>query len=207
MKTTTYINEQGHLTELGQMLYADAMKIEKVGKLPEELPEHVLDCDYCNGSVRSLYSLIADLDYPIQQHPVLDIAEKSALSLSDSAENLDDLLQQLMTDAIEIPAYEKLMTSQAAYRNEDAIGIQLIQPTENQLCKDSIDFHFTASENRLLTLTIENHEKKVFRQKFEAGTTHIRVDFQPKFDFPSGLYYWKLVLKGKKPLVGKIYLY
>lgn len=207
MKTTTYINEQGHLNDLGQMLYVDAMKIEKVNRLPEELCEHVLDCDYCNAKVRSLYVLIEDLDYPVQQHPVLDIAEKSDLSLSDSSDNLDDILQQLMADAVLIPSYEKLMTTQMAYRNEDAIGIQLTQPTENLLCKEGVDFHFTTSENRLITLTIESHEKKVFRQKFEAGTTHIRVDFTPKEDFPAGLYYWKLVLKGKKPLVGKIYLH
>ncbi|MEZ4885274.1 MAG: hypothetical protein R3E32_11150 [Chitinophagales bacterium] len=207
MNPTTYINEKGHLNQLGQMLYADAMKVQKVNQLPTELPEHVFDCDYCNKQVRVLYSLIADLDYPLESHPILDKSEKSSLSLSENSDNLDDILQQLMAEAIQIPAYEKLMETQMAYRNEDAIGISLQQPTDNQLCKEGVDFHFTTSQKLPITLTIESHQKRIFREKFEAETTHIHVDFQPKSDFPTGLYYWKLVLKGKKPLVGKIYIY
>ena len=204
MKTITYTDTNGHLTQLGQMLYADAMKVEKVSELPVELPDHVFECDYCNNHVRSLYDLIVDLDYPIERHPVLDTVEKSVLTLSDDPQNLDNLLKQLMAEEIQIPSYEKLV---GAYRSEDAVGIQLTNPTPNQLCKDGIDFRFMTSENNILTLTIESHGNRVFREKFAAGTQHIRVDFTPKSDFPKGMYYWKLVLKGKKPLVGKIYIY
>ena len=207
MNSTRYFDTQGHLNELGQMLYVDAMKVEKVGQLPEELPEHVMDCDYCNQNIRSTYILVEDLDYPVELHPILDKAEASTLTLSDDAEDIDQILEKLMAEAITIPAMEKLLETQAAYRNEDAIGITLREPQANQLCKDGVDFHFIASENRPLTLTLQNHQQRVFRQKFEAGTTHIRIDFQPKNNFPAGLYYWKLVLKGKKPLVGKIYIY
>ncbi|MGB1243525.1 MAG: hypothetical protein ACPG49_13440 [Chitinophagales bacterium] len=207
MKSIMYLDKEGHLNQLGQMLYADAMKVEKVSQLPVELPEHVLDCDYCNCSVRSLYNLVVDLDYPVQSHPVLDVVEKSSFSLSEDAANLDDILNQLMEEAVLIPAYEKLMETQAAYRSNDAIGITLKEFDSQKLYQEGIDFHFTTSENRPLTLTIENHQKRVFRQKFEAGTTHIRVDFTPKENFPAGLYYWKLVLKGKKPLVGKVFVY
>lgn len=206
MESTTYYDNNGHLNDLGQMLYVDAIKIQKVGQLPREMPEHVFDCDYCNKNVRSLYDLVAELTYPIEKHPTLEVNELSDLSLGEIDGDLEAILTQLKAEAVLIPRFEKLMEEQVAYRNKDAIGIQLQSPKPEQLCRTNLAFIFATSENLPLTLTIQNHEKRIYRAKFAAGTTQIKINFQPKSDFPVGMYYWRLVLKGKKPLVGKIYI-
>lgn len=71
----------GHLSAEAAALYVDALKLGRVGRLPENLRMHVEDCFQCKTEVTGLFSLVADSDYSQEgPHPTLDAPESVSSS-------------------------------------------------------------------------------------------------------------------------------
>lgn len=71
----SYFDHQGHLTDEGLSLCADALKLGRQDQLPEELRGHLEQCASCQEQAMALYALVADEDYSgLGPHPVLELA-------------------------------------------------------------------------------------------------------------------------------------
>lgn len=204
-----YFDEENHLNQKAQALYIDAMQLNRLAEIPKEIYEHAQNCSYCTVELYELYEALEGVNYAkLGKHPWLDEG-LSELQLSDKSEDLESILQQLIADAITIPIYEEMLAT--TYRNSDTAGsetLEVTHPTSEQLCVNSVQFRFYSNSDKGFTLILENHQKRVYKTRIGAGSNEHLVEFQPKEKFPSGLYYWKLAVKGGNPMVmGKIYIY
>ena len=202
-----YFDEENHLNQKAQALYIDAMKLNRLAEIPKEIYEHAQNCSYCTVELYELYEALEGVHYAeLGKHPWLDEG-LSELHLSDKKEDLEAILQQFIADAVEIPTYEEMISE--TYRSQN-IGDTLVvhAPNPEQLCTNSVTFLFNSNSRRSFVLTLENHQKRVYKAKLPHNTMEHTILFTPKEKFPSGLYYWKLALRGGNPmLMGKIYIY
>ncbi len=202
-----FFDEENHLNQKAQALYVDAMKLNRLDEIPKMIYEHAQNCSYCTVELYELYEALEGVNYAdLGKHPWLDEG-LSELTLSDKSEDLDLILQQLIADAVTIPAYEEMLAT--TYRNQ-SMGATLVvhAPNSEQLCIDSVTFLFSSNSERSFVLTLENHQKRVYKARLPHNTINHTILFTPKEKFPSGLYYWKLALKGGSPMVmGKIYVH
>jgi len=203
-----FFDEEQHLNQKAQALYVDAMKLNRLVEVPKGVYEHAQNCSYCTVQLYELYEVLEGVNYAdLGKHPWLDKG-LSKLYLSDKNQDLEAILQQLINDAITIPAYEQMITT--IHRNAATSGsetLKVTRPTKEQLCIDSILFQFYSNTNKKFTLILENHKGRVYKTRIAAGNTEHLVEFLPKEKFPSGLYYWKLALRGGSPMVmGKMYI-
>jgi hypothetical protein len=61
-----------HLDDQAIGLYVDALKLDRLDKLPAYIVEHVADCEACKQQVMQLYRVLKDLDYSrLGPHPYL----------------------------------------------------------------------------------------------------------------------------------------
>lgn len=203
-----YFDPEGHLNTVGRSVYADAMKLEKVEQLPLNLQEHVGQCSYCSSLIILLYDAIQDIAYEeASPHPLFKTLPKSKWTLGNRPQDIETILTQLRKEAIEIPSMERLIQRGEVFRGQNHSQPLLLTPHLEQLCLHQIDFEFTQPIGVAADLSIRNHQKRVFKGQIPAHTTHFTVSFQPKVQFPNGLYYWKMVLKGGSPIAGKFYVY
>ncbi len=203
-----YFDEEGHLNTIGRTLYADAMQLEKVEKLPDSLQQHVNDCSFCSSLIVVLYDAIAELNYSdLPSHPLLNVSPKGNFTLSDNPQDIERILEKLMAEAVEIPSMERLLKNQIAYRKLGRIEIKVNKPTPNALCFNQLDFELEEALTESADLSIRNHKGRVFRALLPKGEKAYSVSLQPKENYPNGLYYWKLTPANGKPLVGKFYVF
>lgn len=203
----TFFDEYGELNASGRMLYAEAIRLNRLDELPADIYNHVLQSPWASAEIIDLYMLLEKEDYPTESpHPFFDLSE---ISIGTDLANIDQILERLKAEAILNPTYEKVIQEQFAYRSSSAATLlKIVSPKEEQLITDSfIDFEWETNSDKNLILTLENHHRRLVKERLSAGTTSFKVQLTPKENFPSGLYYWKLALRGGKPVIGKIYIY
>ena len=67
-----YFNQNKHLNEEGIALFVDALKLDKQAHLPQEVQNHVEDCEPCHREIIELYSAMSDISYENRtDHPSL----------------------------------------------------------------------------------------------------------------------------------------
>ncbi|MEZ4884815.1 MAG: hypothetical protein R3E32_08835 [Chitinophagales bacterium] len=203
-----YFNKYGEINALGRMLYAEAIRLNRLDDLPTDLYEHVLQSPWASAEIIDLYTLIENEEYSESEpHPFFDLSNKT---IGNDINDIDRILEQLKTEALLNLTYEKAIEEQFAFRSSAAAAVPLKvkTPIEEQLVMENfIDFEWETSSNNELILTLENHQRRLVKERLPAGTTSFRIDLLPKDKFPSGLYYWKLALRGGKPIIGKVYIY
>ena len=65
-----FIDESGHLGDEGVALYVDALKLDTVDQLPEQISAHVAGCDECKTRVTGVFALVRKEDYSaVRRHP------------------------------------------------------------------------------------------------------------------------------------------
>lgn len=204
----TYFDEYGELNTLGRMLYAEAVHFKRLDDLPADIYNYVLQSPWTSAEIIDLYTLIEGEEYDIDSpHPFFDLSDNS---IGTDLEDIERILEQLKAEASLNLTYEKAIKEQFAFRSSAtaAVPLRVKMPIAEQLITESfIDFEWETSSNKDLIFTLENHQKRLVKERLPAGTTSLRVDLLPKDKFPSGLYYWKLALRGGKPIIGKIYVY
>jgi len=73
MPEIVLFSSDGHLTDDAVYLYVDALKIEKLYGLQDEVLDHVQECLQCKHSIQGVYNLVSEQDYnPLEPHPYLD---------------------------------------------------------------------------------------------------------------------------------------
>lgn len=79
--------ENNHLTAEGISLYADGIALKKIEMLPDEILEHVENCELCRNEVIATYEIINNLDYTgdISNHPFFSKSQIPAKANSVSS--------------------------------------------------------------------------------------------------------------------------
>lgn len=71
-----YTNKHGHLNDETIALYVDALKLDKTDEMPEEVLQHIDDCNICHSQAIELYAGLKTVDYSgIGKHPTFEKAE------------------------------------------------------------------------------------------------------------------------------------
>lgn len=203
----TYFDEYGELNILGRMLYAEAIRLNRLDDLPERIYNHVLQSPWASAEIIDLYTLIEDEDYDTTSlHPSFDMSDKS---IGSDMDDIERILKQLKAEAVLNPTYEKAIKEQV-FRSSAAAAasLKVKAPISEQLItEDFIDFEWETSSNKDLILTLENSTGRLVKERLSAKTKKFRIDLLPKSKFPSGMYYWKLALRGGQLIIGKVYIY
>ncbi len=64
-------NKEGHLSDEGLALYVDALKLEQVENLKEDIRTHIENCLECHQQALDLFVVVGDVNYDLQgTHPV-----------------------------------------------------------------------------------------------------------------------------------------
>lgn len=72
MQTSSFFTDQ-HLSEEGISLYVDALKLQRVGELPEELRVHVESCAECQLQIVEVHEMLKEEIYDTSApHPYFD---------------------------------------------------------------------------------------------------------------------------------------
>ncbi len=201
------LNEAGHLNASSVSLYVDAIKLNLIDRLPEEIYQHALECLSCSAEILQLESLLEGEDYSqMSDHPFFGKLHSQVL-ISDNMDSLDSILEQLKEEAATIPVYERLLEEQVTYRNVYTPVIKVDSPGAEKLYTNQVNFKFATESDKPVTLIVENHQERVLKTTLDPNDASYSLQFNPYDKFPSGLYYWKAALKGGKPILGKFYVY
>ena len=193
------------------MLYAEAIQLDKVDKLPKTFYEHLSLCEECDEEVTTLALFIKDQNYTeLGKHPYFDNSN-SHLTLSGSALDLDKLLEEIKASVIPVPRYEKMIEQNLAFRSSSATAVQLkvLHPKPEELFLKAIKFQFETSSNLPILLQIENQNRRKVVPPIELSANErvYTITLIKKSPFETGLYYWKAAVKGMKPIMGKFYVF
>lgn len=200
--------KNGHLTVEGLTLYAEAIRLDAVVKLPEGFYQHLLTCDDCDDEVMTLAEFILHEPYDAATHPYLGEQAASDYMITDNPEDLDRILEQLIAEATPVVRYERMIAQTFAFRSSTATHFKVLAPEKDQLCVGEVVFRFENNTNKPIQLVVENQDRqRVADAMIDADTNEYRIDCADTNQFSSGLYYWKAAVKGTKPLMGKFYVY
>ncbi len=190
----TKLFKQEHLSEEGVMLYAEAMKIDRVFQLPGSFYKHITACESCRERVTRLYKLVSKLPF--------------AAPAPDSFFGaLDIKLQRIKQITRPIKKYERALTMIMRSEEEGAVNIKLASPIDEQLYMYSITFDFDEALAFNTRLAIINEEDEtVFGEDLAINIESYTIDKKQLEMLPDGLYYWKLMYDGGLKM-GKFYWY
>ena len=211
LQGNVFFESSGHLSMAGRMLYAEAVEFQRVEDLPETIYQHVESCKDCSAHILLLTDLMegeyVDMEEEQEEHPFFD-GDLGAYSVSDNPLDIDALLSQIKSAAIEIPLYEKIIQQQLQKAHRGVTqSIRVLSPENEELCFHEVTFTLQNPTPVALGLVVENHKGIVYKAQIAANTSQLHIQFIPIQQFPSGLYYWKLAGKGVKRLMGKFYIY
>ncbi len=203
------LDEDGHLNDSGIVLYAEAMKLRQIEKLSDELQQHLIDCGYCSLRVAQLFEHIEQIDFSDWGlHPILGEAKNIDLLLGDQSDNLDIAIQKLLEESIQVPLLENLIAAQHTYRNSNSSSeLRVLFPQPEQLCMNTLTFNFSQAIDKNCKLSLSNHTGRILKTELPLNITEFSIDISDINTFPFGLYYWKLMPKGGKAIVGKVFIY
>jgi hypothetical protein len=68
-----FFQPDSHLSDEGVALYVDALKLQRTKELPEEVRDHVSQCQACRKEVTGLFSILTEENYgAMGPHPFFD---------------------------------------------------------------------------------------------------------------------------------------
>jgi len=76
-KSRIFFDENGHLNDEGVALFVDALKLDTVNQIPEQIRRHVEDCAECKTSITGVLTLLEEEDYgDVQNHPTFKLRKR-----------------------------------------------------------------------------------------------------------------------------------
>jgi hypothetical protein len=79
-ETAAFFKENGHLNETGVALYVDALKLDTVDQVPEEVRRHVEECTECKTNITGVFALLQEENYGVlSDHPTFRLGKRRSL--------------------------------------------------------------------------------------------------------------------------------
>ncbi|MFK7904709.1 MAG: hypothetical protein AB8B69_06275 [Chitinophagales bacterium] len=195
-----YFEEDGELNSVGMALYVDAMRLQKVDDLPAVFHDAILQHPDIYSEIVRMYIVLEgeELEAP---HPFFD---KKELSLPNSADELDDFLQNIILEALKeaaIPNPDLERKVVSVVKSGSSFKVQ--KPTSDALCVGKIQFEWEGTFKKKMRLFLQDSKGK-FIGNFQVapGENAYTVDCS---DYQSGLYYWTMTVD-RNTVIGKIYV-
>jgi len=122
-------------------------------------------------------------------------------------ENLDDFLQNIVKEALmeRTPPNPRLERKRLALV-KSSVATEVVHPKTDVLCSDSIHFELGEASQQAVRLVLQNAKGKsmgIFQ--IPANQVTYTVSLADAILFPSGVYYWTLILEGV-PVVGRFFV-
>lgn len=222
-------NEEQHLNDLGISFFVDALKLDRVKEIPDDIRSHVESCHRCKSEIWGLYELLKDQDYSGQgTHPffgegVADwagadkelrelktgewkfIFRIAAIVLISSTLGLYLFIGKFGSNGSKPEIAENFTPSPNL---EDLVGesyraysTEVLSPENGRNYNGAIDFRWESDYEGPLVLKILNNKEKVVG---EFVVLENQLHF--KENLPPGLYYWKLETEDELLYIGKFYV-
>ncbi len=201
-------DDKGNLTMESRIMYAYAMHLSKVDELPSVLVEHFWKNEDSRTQIIELYELYDNEMIAQYPHPFFESQSKEKAAMHFDWENLDNSLEQLLRSALAEEAQinramERKMT--ASFKTA-AATFEVVAPKKDAVCIQSIPFHFKYPLPHAAALHLKNAQgKTVGRYKVSKGSNTYKVSIEDVQQFPSGLYYWTLLV-GSMPITNRLYI-
>ncbi|MEZ4887013.1 MAG: hypothetical protein R3E32_19945 [Chitinophagales bacterium] len=194
MKNThKYFDTKGHLTLEGVAIYAEAVKLGKVEKLPDSFQEYLLKVPTAAQEVLEIYELIADEKIDSTYFP-FDQIKTSTYVVPTTNEDLDVFLAGILQKAL---AEESTPNARLERRMLQTVkagntSLKILTPKENEVCIDKIHFSFNVPIGEDAYLTIFNQKnEEIIEYELDVESMDFNLLLTEK-NYPSGLYYWML---------------
>ena len=188
-----YFDTEGRLTLEGVAVYAEAVKLDKVGKLPERFQDYLLSLPNVAQEILEIYELIADESIDAGYFP-FDKIEMSAYVVPATNEGLDAFLEDILRKALVEDSTPNVRLERRMRQTVKASpsNLKVLSPKGDMVFIDKVPFSFSTSIGDETYLTIFNQEdEEVTEYELEKGSTSFEILLNEK-DYPSGLYYWML---------------
>ncbi len=192
-----------------EVLYVYAIYLSKVDLLPPAIVEYVWDNPQIRKEILELYKLYSKAlveEYPhpyfLENKPIVD-------TVPIDWKNLDGALEEIIRSALEKqfspnPVAERRVL--AAYKASSSSAFQVIRPEKDTVSIHHIPFVFNQVASKNLDLHIKDADgETIAKYIIGKGTQRFEAPIENKQQFPSGLYYWLLLLDSK-PLTNRFYI-
>lgn len=199
--TQSYFDTDGHFTLETRSLYADAMRLDRIEELPNELVNHLQNCLQCSLETIDLYQL-TQRQHTDEKHPFFDLGQ----SVPTSNEELDDMLEGILRSALsEFSTQNEKLEAQLELSFKSDSTLDMVLPKKDAVCIDKIQFELNETSRQRIPLNIRDASGKiVYRFKMLSNTLKHTVSIE-KQGLPTGLYYWTALLSGVRK-TGRIYI-
>jgi len=201
-------DNKGKLTMESRILYAYAMHLSKVNELPPILVEHFWNNLESREEIIELYELYDAEMIAQHPHPFFASQSKENSTKHFDWENLDEALEQLLRTALAKQSQtnsameRKVATS---FKASNTI-FQVITPQKDAVCVQTISFVFQQPIPQNAALHLKNVQgKTIGRFTLSKGNKQHKISIADAQRFPSGLYYWTLLMGGS-PITNRLYI-
>lgn len=207
-KITDFFDRKGRLTQNGRVLYAHAMHLDRTEDLPADLNNYVWEHPAVMDEIAELYELLDPKMVKSQPHAFfLDHFSDNEPMYIDW-DNLDHVLENIIREALA----KKSRPSRAIERKMSLsfksffTAVKVTAPAKDAVCIDTIRFAFHKPTEESCWLSIHT-DRGVSKAQFEIpkGRQTYEVSVSDTIEFPSGLYYWTLLVGGT-PTTSRLYI-
>jgi len=74
-----FFDSTHHLNDAGVAMYVDALKLDVLDQVPQEVRDHVSECQKCRKEITGLYTLLMEEDYTtLRSHPYFSLDKREA---------------------------------------------------------------------------------------------------------------------------------
>ena len=192
-----YFDGEGRLTLEGVAIYAEAIKLNKVEKLPDSFQEYILKVPTAAQEVLEIYELIAEEELEGSYFP-FDKVALSKYTVPKNNEDLDAFLADILRTVLVEESTPNARLERRMLQTVKAEGtrMQVLTPKENEVGIDKIQFSFNKSIGEESYLTIfSQKDEEVAEYELEERIVSFEVILDENL-YPSGLYYWMLDCDG-----------
>ncbi len=202
-------DEAGNLTMESQILYVYALHLSKVDELPPALVEHFWENGKSRKQILDFYKVYDKEMVEKHPHPYFSLTNPMKEVTPIDWQNLDKALEEIVRSALkeQFPlnrVLERKMVGQL--KNSAATAFKVITPQKDALCIQKISFTFSQPASGDLWLHLKNAKGKVVaRFEIEKGSKQFDFSIADNEQFPSGLYYWTLLIDDL-PIINRLYI-
>jgi len=202
-------DEAGNLTMESQILYVYALHLSKVDELPPVLVAHFWKDAKSRKQILNFYKVYSKEMVEEHPHEYFSHIDSTKEVTPIDWQNLDQALEEIIRSTLieQFPVnrvLERKMVGQL--KNTRAISFKVITPQADTLCVQHLSFTFNRPAPEDLWLHLKNAKGKVVvRFEIEKGSKQFDFSIADHHQFPSGLYYWTLLIDSLT-IINRLYI-
>ncbi|MEZ4885298.1 MAG: hypothetical protein R3E32_11270 [Chitinophagales bacterium] len=191
-----------------RILYAYAMHLSRVDELPSALVEHFWNNNKSRQQIIELYQLYDTAMIAAHPHPFFSSDSKERYTTPIDWENLDEVLEVILRTALseQTKPNRAMERKMAVSFKTTSSALHVTAPKKDAVCIGVIHFVFQQAIPQDAALHFKNNQGETSgRYEVAKGSTQFRISIVATNLFPSGLYYWTLLV-GNIQMTNNLYI-